>query len=76
MVAVLEQRPQYRGYRIHPRQRILKLQERQVKTATMTTTTMPLNEQVKAAKASMTEQVEAEKAVRVERSCCSESEER
>ena len=63
MVAVLEQRQQYRGYRIHPRQRIVKLQERQVKTATMTLTTMTLNEQVKAAKASMTEQVDAEKAV-------------
>ena len=47
MVAVLEQRQQYRGYRIHPRQRIVKLQERQVKTAT----------------ASMTEQVEEVKAV-------------
>ena len=63
MVAVLEQRPQYRGYRIHPRQRIVKPQESEVKTTTMTTTTIPLNEQVKAAKASMTEQVEAEKAV-------------
>ena len=34
-----------------------------MKTATMTLTTMTLNEQVKATKASMTEQVDAEKAV-------------